>query len=247
MSALKRRGKVSENCAYRANQHVRLIEGVRHDNYEFDDVPFERFAKYLVNLCLCILIGFSSIMEYVLLRLVESYSLFLGINIANFIVCLLAYTVVWMYRIPLTLLLGYFPGRFGQLVCTLYWSHELADELEAGGSISVACESFSSIPALRKSKHLLDHLVWSVRQGYTDVEGASFAEAPDALRSCLRDGFLTGFLPDYLYTCSKDLLNECTSAVSRAMGSVVKVILVLIIVFLFIIILTPRHWSFLLM
>lgn len=245
MSDLKRSGQIKENYQYGANQQVRQLEGVRRDNYELDEVPFERFARYLVNLCMGTQMVSTGIMEYVLLFMVKNNGIFLEINIANFIVCGTIYSAVWIYRRPLTLLLGNVPGRLGQLVCTLYWSHELADALQAGDSISEACERFSANPALRRSKQLLDSLVWSALQGYIDVDGDELAEAPAPLRECLRDGFLTGFLADYLYTCSEDLLEECSSAVSRAVGRTVKTILVVIVVILVIVVFTPYDWTWL--
>ena len=245
MSALKRSGQIQKTCQYGANQHLRQLEGVRLDHHELDNEPFEQFARYLVNLCMVTQMVSTGIMESVLLSMGKNDGIFLEMNIANFIVCGSIYTAVWIYRRPLTLLLGNVPGRLGQLVCTLYWSHELADALLAGDSISVACDRFSVNPALRRSKQLLDNLVWSARQGYIDVDGDELAEAPAPLRECLRDGFMTGFLADYLYTCSDDLLKECKDTISISLSRTAKIILLGIVVLLLSIILTPYNWTWL--
>jgi hypothetical protein len=126
--------------------------------------------------------------------------------------------------------MSHLPGRFGLLVCTLYWSHELADALQAGETFSTACDRLSANPAMHRCKQLLDNMVSSTRQGSIDVDAEKFAKAPAPLRSSLSDGFMTGFLADYLYTCSEDLLEECRVAVSKALGVGAAGIFVVILV-----------------
>ncbi len=203
----------------------------RFNMNEMDAIPFDLFAEYLANIFLCALIISTCLLQYILLCLGMQFGLLIEINVCNMAACAMAYTLVWVYRRQLTLLTCHLPGRIGLLVCTLYWSHELAEALQAGETVSEACDRLSVNPAMNRSKPLLQNMVSSARQGCIDIHAGKFAQVPEPLISSLSDGLMTGFLADYLYSCSKDLLGECKVAVSKTIGGVAAGIFIAIQLF----------------